>query len=77
MIKKLAELRNEVLYGEVQCDLIAKEFSYHDYCYNILTKPAYKGKECKEDNYMTLKATLVLFRISFLITFNKIIKLFP
>ena len=51
MIKKLAEFKNEVLYGEVQCNLIAKEFSYHDYCYNILTKPAYKGKECEEDNY--------------------------
>ena len=43
MIKKFTELKNEVLYREVQCDLIAKEFSYHDYCYNILTKPVYKG----------------------------------
>ena len=39
------------LYREGQCDLIAKEFSYHDHCYNILTKPVYKGKECNYDNY--------------------------
>ena len=35
----------------MQCDLIAKEFSYHDYCYNILTKPVYEGKEYNDDNY--------------------------
>ena len=35
----------------MQCDLIAKEFSYHGYCYNILTKPVYKGKECNGNNY--------------------------
>ena len=33
MIKKFIELRNEVLYKEVQCDLIAKKFIYQDYCY--------------------------------------------
>ena len=51
MIKMFAELKNEVLNREVQCDLIAKEFSYHDCCYNILTKPVYKGKECNGNNY--------------------------
>ena len=30
MIKKFTELKNEVLYREMQCDLIPKEFSYHD-----------------------------------------------
>ena len=30
LIKKFTELKNEVLYKEMQCDLIAKEFSYHD-----------------------------------------------
>ena len=51
MTKKFVELKNEVLNREVQCDLIAKEFSYHGYCYNILTKPVYKGKECNGNNY--------------------------
>ena len=41
-----------VLYREVQCDLIAKEFSYHNYCYNLWTKPVYKDKECNADNYV-------------------------
>lgn len=35
---------------EVQCDLIAKEFSYHDYCYHISMKPVYKGKERNDNN---------------------------
>ena len=45
-------IKTEVLYREVQCDLIAKEFSYHNYCYNLLTKPVYKDKECNADNYV-------------------------
>ena len=51
MIKKFAVLKNDVLYRELQCDLIAKEFSYYDYCYNILTKPVYEGQECNDNNY--------------------------
>ena len=52
MIKKLAGLKTEVLYRQVQCDLIVKEFSYHNYYYNWLTKPVYKDKECNADNYV-------------------------
>ena len=76
MIKNSAVLKNDVLYREVQCDLIAKEFSYHDYCYNILTKPVYQGKECNDNNYDDSESDLVLVRILFLVTFWKIIKLF-
>ena len=52
MIKKLAGLKTEVLYRQVQCDLIVKEFSNHNYYYNLLTKPVYKDKECNADNYV-------------------------
>ena len=52
MIKKFAELKNEVLYREVRCDLIAKEFSYHHYCYKLLKKPVYKDQECNADHYV-------------------------
>ena len=30
MIKRFTELKNEVQYRDVQCDLIAKGFSYYD-----------------------------------------------
>ena len=52
MIKKFTELKNEALYREVQCDLIAKEISYHNYYYKLLTKPVYKDKECNADHYV-------------------------
>ena len=51
MIKKFTELKNEVLYKEVQGDLISKEFSYHDYYYNILTKLVHNGKEYNDNDY--------------------------
>ena len=50
MIKKFTDLKNEVLYREVQCDLIVKEFLYHGYCYNILIKPVYNGKKRNDNN---------------------------
>ena len=35
-----------------KCSVIwlRKNFRYHDYCYNILAKPVYKGKECNDGN---------------------------
>lgn len=79
MIKKFDELKNEVLYKEVQCNLIAKEFSHHNYCYKILTKLVYKGKKNVMATIimMSLKAILVVLKIMFLLTFWKIIKLLP
>ena len=49
MIKKLAELKTEVLYRETTVITITP---YHNYCYNLLTKPVYKDKECNADNYV-------------------------
>ena len=57
--------------------LIAKEFLYHDYCYNILTKPVYKGKECNDNNYDDSESSFTATENFIQVTFWKIIKLFP
>ena len=76
MIQKFPELKNEVLCRDVQRDLIAKEFLYHDYCYNILTKPVYKGKECNDNNYDDSESSFTATENFIQVTFWKIIKLF-
>ena len=61
IIKKFTDLKNEVPYREVQCDLIAEEFLYHEYCYNILIKPVYSGKKLNDNNCHDSEGDFIAF----------------